>query len=387
LSLPLQALDEPSVCERLDSVFGREWEQKSSCARCVTFTFPCSAEGNGAGNVTLHFWRTKCMLNMPVEGSRSTLKVTGEHLCAADERGAFLLNHRASFLTAALKGLGVGSDDSTVRNSYLSLSPSVSVLYLTGFDASVDRIAIAERESDAHAFSFLEYRPISDYFIRVYRIEPISITREDGEGCRSMSVYLLTLDHRGMALLAAGNLPDNVAFEVRLESHPSLTFAVDSVQRTALPSGVSFYYLNFDHFLSEKKVNMLKQCWGYEKRASVRLQRVLPVRISLSRYKKLYALTDDISCHGMRVVHKHAIPPGMHFECRIRLATVYGDVDLKSELVWKKTLMSTLNITGVKFIRSDSRELGRLRDYLESEIISDLKAAVCQDDSEPVSRP
>jgi len=52
----------------------------------------------------------------------------------------------------------------------------------------------------------------------------------------------------------------------------------------------------------------------------------------------------------------------------------------------KKTLMSTLNTTGVKFIRSDSRELGRLREYLESEIISDLSSVVCKDGSELVSR-
>lgn len=312
--------------------------------------------------------------------------MTGSHICAADENGAFLLNHKASFLTTALKEFGVGSDDASIRNSYLSFSPSVSVLYLTGFDTTLQQIAVVEKKPGNPVFSFLEYSPISDLFIRVYRVESMTILREDGEPSKCVDVYLLTLDHRGIAFLSFENFSRDAVFDFRLASQPSLKFEVDSVQKTELLGGVFFYYMNFDHFLSEKIINTLKHNWGNEKRASVRSQKILPVKITLSRYKSLYALTDDISIYGMRIVHKHAIPPGIHFDCQIRLASVHGDINLKSVLVWKKALMSTLNITGVKFLENDPRDLKRLRDYLESEIVTEFKSAVFQNNSTLISQ-
>ncbi|MHC9541929.1 MAG: PilZ domain-containing protein [Vulcanimicrobiota bacterium] len=380
----MQALDEPTVYERLDRVFGREWAHSFSCARCATFTFP--VEGNAAGNVSLHFWRTKCVLDVPIQGAGTALKVAGDYICAADEYGAFLLNHKASFLTTALKELGVGSDDALIRNSYLSFSPSVSVLYLTGFDTNLQQAVVVEKKPGNPVFSFLEYSPISDLFVRVYRVESMTILSEDGECSKSVDVYLLTLDHRGIAFLSFENFSRDAVFDFRLASQPSLKFEVDSVEKTELLGGVFFYYMNFDHFLSEKIINTLKQNWGNERRASVRIQKILPVKITLSRYKSLYALTDDISIRGMRIVHKHAIPPGIHFDCQIRLASVFGDINLKSVPVWKKTLMSTLNITGVEFLENDPGDLKRLRDYLESEIVTDFKSAVFQNNLTVISQ-
>ncbi|GEM_PF-2269776 len=371
----MQTLDESTVCERLDAVFGREWNHKTSYVRCATFVFPGAVGENGTDKVSLHFWRTKCDLDIPLQDGKNVLNVTGDHMCTSDEHGAFLLNHKASFLTTALRELGVGSDDARIMNSYLSHSPSVSVLYLTGFDTTLRKIAIVERKSDLPVFSFLEFRSISDLLLRVYRIESMMLIGEGEDCCQHMNVYLLTLDHRGIALLSEEDLPLDAAFEIRLDSYPSLALAVDSVQKTSLTCGVSFYYLNFDHFLSEKTINILRSRWGNERRAQVRIQRTLPVKIALSRYKSLHALTSDISLSGMRIVHKHSIPPGMHFDCQVRLATVHGDIELKSMLVWKKTLMSTLNITGVQFIQHNTEELQRLRDYLESEIVKELRTA------------
>lgn len=380
----MQALDESTVYERLDRVFGREWDHKFSYARCVTFTFP--VEGNSASKVSLHFWRTKCILNVPIQGAQTALKVTGSHMYAADERGAFLLNHKASFLTTALKELGVGSEDASIRNSYLSLSPSVSVLYLTGFDTNLQQVAVVEKKPGNPVFSFLEYSPISDLFIRLYRIELMTILRKDGECLKSVNVYLLTLDHRGVALLSFESFSQDATFDFRLESQPSIKFEVDSVEKTELLGGLFFYYMNFDHFLSEKIINNMMHNWGNEKRASARIQKMLPVKINLSRYKSLYAFNDDISICGMRIIHKHAIPTGMHFDCQIRLASIFGDINLKSVTVWKKTLMSTLNITGVKFLENDPGELKRLRDYLESEIVTDFKSAVFHNESAVISQ-
>lgn len=358
--------------ERLDAVFGREWDRRFSGARCATFTFPCAAENNADGKVSLHFWRTECVLDFPAEQDKTSLKVAGSHMCAADEHGAFLLNHKASFLTAAIRELGVGSEDASVRNSYLSLSPSVSVLYMTGFDSSLQQIAVVEKKKGGSGFSFLEYSPISDLFVRVYRVESMEMLKEDGEFLKCVDVYLLTLDHRGIAFLSFENFSQDSVYDFRLKSQPSLKFEVDSVEKKELFSGVFFYYMNFDRFLSEKTINNLKHSWGDERRASVRCQKIMPVRITLNRNKSLYALTDDISIYGMRIVHKHAIPPGIHFDCQIRLASLYGDINLKSVPVWKKTLMSTLNITGVRFLDNDPVEMKRLKDYLESEIVKDF---------------
>ncbi len=363
LAKPLHALNEGCISERLDRFFVR-WSRSYAFHHLATLKIKAHEEREAV----IHYWRARCTLNLTHE-SEETFQVSSSFIGPADERGSFSVNRKAAFLSTALRHLNAGGGE----ECYVASSQPSSPLFLTGFPAHSRAIQFLSSASEHESFPFLEFRPLSNDFVRIYRMEPL-ILRHEGSEQRHFA-YMLTADQRGFVLLSAKPFPDKFPFEMTLGTSPAMSFIVDSVQRRKIGITTEFCHVNFDRFLPSKTFLLLKERWGNERRENIRLERSLPMEIELSRHKRLYAITDNISVIGARIVHTHAIPPGVYFTCRVRLGDDLGDISFKGLLVWKKNLMTNLNMAGIKFFRIEENDRRRLIHYIQREIVGALHLA------------
>jgi hypothetical protein len=368
---PLTMLSENTICERLDKVFDR-WSRDYSFENLAAVSLPVGGQHEKIEHLTISFWRSWCTITVPAGHSRGALSINADFVCPSNEKGAFMIHQKGSFLSAALKGLHIGEKSEELDKSFLKSSLPVSMLYLIGFDREPEVTFVSGEQEDTK-YSFLEHKSLSAHFFKIFRT--MSLTLRQGGESRSIKAYLLFMDQRGIALLSRNPFPDQYPFELELQGTPAHNFSIHSLQRRHVRADVDCYQMNFERFLPEKSFESLAKFWGNEKRENVRVDRVVPLEVELSKHKRFYAITDNISLKGMRIVHRHAIPPGVHLNCRIRLGGLEGDITVRGVMIWKEALMSGLNITGIGFISMDSSVQRRLLRYLEREIIAELMDA------------
>jgi hypothetical protein len=368
LKEPLGILSENAVCERLDRVF-EHWSREYFFENLATITLPGGGHEGEAISSPVSFWHCMCAITVPAQPGREAFSVSGDFICASNDKGAFTIHQKGAFLSAALKGFHLGDQSEGMRNSFLNSSFPASMLYLIGFDGDPEPTFIPHDGGDTSG-SFLEHKSLSAHFFKIFR--SVSLMLKKGGELFPTRVYLLFMDQRGIALLSSNPFPDQFPFELELQGPIVQTFSIDSLQRKHIRDNVDFYHMNFERFLPEKSFESLSLIWGSERRENVRIDRVVPLEVELSKHKRFYAITDNISLRGMRILHRHTIPPGVHVNCRIRLGGDEGDIMTKGLMVWKKSLMSGLNITGISFIAMERGVTRRLLRYLEREIIAEL---------------
>jgi hypothetical protein len=358
LAEPFPVLGETPLCERLDRLFER-WSRDYAFSHLASISlFPGSQK-----EAVVHFWHACCELQL-AHRSGSSIMAGSSFIGPSDDRGAFSINRKAAFLSAAVRELKAGCEGG--GNGL----PQSAPLFLTAFPAASSSIRFFPSHQAQEGPSFLNFRPLSADFVRIYKMEPIILAGEKKE--QYYRVYLLTADQKGFSLLSAKPFPDKFPLEMTLGSDQSMRFVIDSIQKKQIYQSVEFCHVNFERFLPSKIFDSLKEHCGNERREHVRLERSLPVEIELSKHKRLYAITDNISVIGARIVHTHAIPPGIYLGCRVRLGGDLGDISFRGLLVWKKNLMTNLNMAGIKFIKIEDNDKNRLMNYLQREIIRDL---------------
>lgn len=183
-------------------------------------------------------------------------------------------------------------------------------------------------------------------------------------------IYIEDISLKGMQIHIDFPLPEDIDIPVIIHGHEELKLTIRKVWEKDLLGGLEIIGVEFINLTEENRnqISRFIETFSPEgKRKAYRLTRVLAVEMLLGdQPKKLYALTQDLSVKGVRILLEDPISAGTVFPLKIMLSFDKPPVDLMCKVIWEKPTSFGKHLIGLEFTQISDEDAKRVNEFIEA---------------------
>ncbi|MFH1452957.1 MAG: PilZ domain-containing protein [Armatimonadota bacterium] len=190
-------------------------------------------------------------------------------------------------------------------------------------------------------------------------------------------IYIEDISATGMQVHSDFSFPGDIEFSLIIRADEALNLTVKKIWQKELLGGVYITGMEFSNITNEtrEKLERFTDRFSPEgKRKSYRLNKVLAIEMTIGEEKKkFYALTQNLSGKGMRIMHDDPIPKDTNIDLRILLSFDDPPVNIKTRIAWTKKTQFDNYLIGMEFSEISEEDTKKIRAFVDKNFINDEK--------------